>query len=187
MMNAPKTYPYMHDGTSSLPLEVIKKYIKKSGEYVFVETGTNLGAGVQRALDSEVFKHIYSIEIEPFFYEKAIERFRNNDKVTIIKGDANIIMPVLCKSIEDPIFIFSDGHNDLDSSIRRDMEAISNRNNPKDILTIDDIRIFHTERYWAKKIKFQELVDFLTEKKYNITFEDTQNAIQDLLVATKGE
>ena len=180
-------YQYKHDGLSTLDVSIIQKYIssKEKTKYVFVESGTNLGAGVQSALDSCRFKKIYSIEIEKDFYEAAVNRFKYNKEVEIIYGDANLELPTLCGKLKEPILFFSDGHNLTDSSVIRDIECIVERHNDKDILVIDDMRIFIDEKFWAKKISFQEIVNILTENNYEISFEDTYNAKQDILVARK--
>jgi hypothetical protein len=178
-------YPYKHDGLSTLDISIIKKYIKSKNKYVFIESGTNLGAGVQSALDSDRFKKIYSIEIEKDFYDAAIHRFKHNENVNIIFGDANVEIPMLCEKIKEPILFFSDGHNLTDSSVIRDIQCIIKRNNKKDILAIDDIRIFIKEDLWAKKVSFQTIINLLTDNTYNISFEDTYNEKQDMLIAIK--
>src|SRR4051794_8771911 len=61
--------------------ELLKHYASTKKLSVLVETGTYLGDMVFAMQDH--FREVYSIELSPYFYQKAISRFKNSKNVKI--------------------------------------------------------------------------------------------------------
>ena len=47
------------------------------------------------------FEKIYSIEIKKYFYEKGIEKYKDNPKVKLLFGDSRIEFPRVLKLIKE--------------------------------------------------------------------------------------
>lgn len=128
----------------------------KTGIDVFVETGTLYGHGVDYALESGINK-IISIEINDELADKAIEKYSQEKKVTIIKGDSSEVIPQLASTIHEPSIFWLDAHfpgADAGLSGYRDTEnyntrvpleaellAISKRRLP-DVIICDDLWLY---------------------------------------------
>ena len=81
--------------------------LSKYSNRIFIETGTYMGDGVKKALDSG-FEKIYSIEIDKNRYINCCKLFENNPQVTIIHGDSGIKLGDVLKDIKEPATIFLD-------------------------------------------------------------------------------
>jgi hypothetical protein len=75
---------------------------------VLVESGTYLGGTIAFMLPHA--QRIISVEIEPSLYEAARLRFAGEPKVELHLGDAGILIPEVVASLEEPAFIWLDGH-----------------------------------------------------------------------------
>lgn len=75
----------------------------------FIETGSYLGDGINFALQAG-FQNIISIEIADKYYSHCSNRFANEPKVQVIKGDSAIILWDIIKTIDAPITFWLDGH-----------------------------------------------------------------------------
>jgi hypothetical protein len=134
----------------SLTLDEIKKYSPFS-TLTFVETGTYMGNTVNNV--KSYFDTVYSIEINENYANKAIERFKSNDNVHIIKGDSSVEIEKLCKNIDTPTFFWLDGHwsggdtgkGDKDCPLIEEINHIVNFCKNKCIIAIDDVRLFGTK------------------------------------------
>jgi len=74
----------------------------------FIETGTAMGDGVQRAIDAD-FKSIHSIEAMPDYFIHSFERFATNTNVTIWEGLSVQVLPTFT-NIKEPCVFFLDAH-----------------------------------------------------------------------------
>lgn len=154
----------------------------KVSHYSFVETGTNLGAGVAEAVNLG-FTNIFSIEIEQDFHDKAVASFGANPNVTLLLGDSMSIMKELCMSIVGPAFFWLDAHNGFNSPLLGEIDAIIYRNNPLDIIAIDDMRIIRQKVWWGQTLSIDDLYRKLS--RYSLRCFDNSSAPDDILVAFK--
>jgi hypothetical protein len=83
-------------------------YIDKYGLSVFVETGTLHGAGIDHAKKYR-FEKIYSIEIDDDLYERAANKYADDDRVEILHGSSHEKIKELV-SIDANIFFWLDAH-----------------------------------------------------------------------------
>ena len=157
--------------------EILQPYKRK----IFVETGTNIGEGVQCALDVG-FEEIYSIEINEEFFKKSSERFRDNEKVNLIKGDSKEEFIKILRQIQEPATIWLDAHTATDASIIEELEALRQHPVKNHIILIDDIIDF---KKVYENIKFNDLMKKIKEinSKYHTSFIDNTHYTNNILLA----
>jgi hypothetical protein len=71
---------------------------------VFIETGSEYGRGIDSALKVG-FEKVYSIELDPKFYNHCKEKFKDDNRVNLILGDSLIELPNLIKNFEEKNFL----------------------------------------------------------------------------------
>jgi len=76
---------------------IIRDVARMHGIKVLVETGTYKGDTV-RALRGS-FSRIYSIELDPLLYRRAIRRCRNQQNVVLIHGDSGVELPSIVSEL----------------------------------------------------------------------------------------
>jgi hypothetical protein len=122
----------------------------------FVETGTYLGDTT--ALAADVFTDVHSIELLTFFYDKAIKRFAHQPHIHIHLGDSANVFPTLLATLAVPkhkVLFWLDGHimdcqsddeNEFSTTeytpIMQELRSIKNNPFKKNIILIDDLRLF---------------------------------------------
>ena len=74
-----------------------------------VETGTFLGDGTQAALDAG-FKHVFSIELYPDLHARALRRFANESRVTLLGGASVERLPEVLSLLSEPATFWLDAH-----------------------------------------------------------------------------
>jgi hypothetical protein len=124
----------------------IRRYAKRFGTPVLVETGTYRGTTV-RAMRRH-FARIYSIELDDGLYERARRRFATDRHVEILHGDSGVVLPSLLKRIDDSCLFWLDGHfsdwgtarGATGSPLRRELDAVLGRRHEHDVVLIDDAR-----------------------------------------------
>ncbi|HEC65032.1 MAG TPA: hypothetical protein ENI23_07055 [bacterium] len=157
--------------------EILQPYKKR----IFIESGTNIGEGVQCALDVG-FEEIYSIEINEEFFKKSSERFRDNEKVNLIKGDSKEEFVKILRQIQEPATIWLDAHTRTDASIMEELEALQQHPIKDHIILIDDVIDF-IKVY--KEIKFNNLTEGLKKinPNYHLSFIDNTHYTNNILLA----
>lgn len=114
----------------------------------YIETGTYYGINLQEVMNE--YKQIFSIEIEKKWVEYNKEKFENKNNIQIVEGDSSVKLPELCTQIEEGVTFFLDAHysgegtgyKEKTSPIIKELESIFHRKNNKDIVVIDDSRLF---------------------------------------------
>jgi hypothetical protein len=137
-----------------LSLDILTKY--KSND-IFIETGSNVGDGIQLAIDAG-YAEIVSIEISELHYNIVVDRFKNNKEVRLIKGDSMTEFPNVINSYNTPVTIWLDGHYSCGntglgtkwSPLIEELESITY---PNHIILIDDMRCWVNNN---KEIQFGE-------------------------------
>lgn len=128
---------------------IILEYSKKFRLKVLIETGTYYG-GTIKALKN-YFKKIYSIELNDSLYMSAKSEFQNNINVFLLKGDSSEILPELLKELKEPCIFWLDAHysggptsrGNKYTPILEELKAISVNSIFKNVLLIDDARLFN--------------------------------------------
>ncbi len=166
-------------------VEVFAKYKNRC----FVETGSYIGRGIQKALDAG-FQHVYSIELSEKYYEMCQNRFSGNPNVTLVLGDSATMLPLLLEHINEPVTFWLDGHcslgdtakGDTMTPILKELDAIKNHPIKTHTILIDDVRLFGTWEFDDTSIN--AIISKLKEinPDYSIVFEDGYTK-KDVLVA----
>jgi hypothetical protein len=127
---------------------IVKDYQRRFGPRVFVETGTFAGGMIDAVKDR--FPRIVSIELDPGWHARAVERFRAYPHVTLLRGDSGVRLQEVLDSLTDPALFWLDAHYSgpvtargaIDSPIIREMEAIRAHPVAGHVVLIDDMRDF---------------------------------------------
>lgn len=129
-------------------LDLFKKYLS---DY-FVETGSYIGDGVQFAIEAG-FKAIYSIELADKYRDICTNRFKDNDSVTIIKGDSGVMLHDAIKDLDSRITFWLDGHHSCGDTglgcawtpLMHELDLIKKHHIKNHIIMIDDMVCWEKE------------------------------------------
>jgi hypothetical protein len=131
---------------------IVRRYQKKYGLQVFVETGTYLGDTVA-ALSSRC-RSVYSIELQPFFYQVARKRFQGNSRIKLAQGDSRLILPEIIDGLTEPALFWLDAHFEKGGNLRGEVAcptmqelSVILRNHSQHVILIDDAREFDGRDY----------------------------------------
>ena len=161
-----------------ITLDVLKKYPNP----YFLETGSYKGTTIQLALDIG-FEKIISIEIYPFLYNICVERFKQNNKVTLYCGDVELELEKILVDIKTPVTFWLDAHySGLGTSkgihndpILQELDIIGRHPIKTHTILIDDIRLMD------KKLVTEKVKEI--NNTYSILFENGFEK-NDIMVAT---
>jgi hypothetical protein len=125
----------------------IRKYREAYQFKVFVETGTFLGDMVEAQKNR--FERLISIELGQELFEKAVLRFQNDPKVTLLQGDSAVLLKEVVADLDEAALFWLDGHfsagitakSDKNTPIVEELVTIFGSAVPHGIL-IDDARHF---------------------------------------------
>jgi hypothetical protein len=138
---------------------------RRHGLVSFVETGTASGESLARAA-SAPFQTLFSIEIVPELVQAARARFAGDPRIRIWEGDSADLLPAMLSVLPaGPCLFWLDAHfpgahagaeYDAEPSLAKrlpleaEVSAIARqRRGARDILLIDDARIYQTGPYGA--------------------------------------
>ncbi len=125
--------------------EVVASTASSKQIVTLIETGTYLGNMIfsQR----KKFKQLYSIELSPIFFERAVKRFRSYKHIKVLFGDSADVLPEVMKELEAPALFWLDGHfsggetAESNCPVLKELDAITDSQIAHEIL-IDDARCF---------------------------------------------
>lgn len=149
-------------------------------QFVFVETGTNIGAGTQVAFNMG-FKTIFTMEKLDWLYEKAHKRFKDYVNVFTMHCDSQQGLPIVCNLVRDHCFFWLDAHNPSSAPLLKEIEIIKQRRDMYDRIAIDDVRIMKNPRDWGKTTTWDQLMSALDG--FELRYFDSCNGREDILVA----
>lgn len=127
---------------------IVKDYQRRFGPRVLVETGTFAGGMIDAVKDR--FARIFSIELDPGWHARAIERFRSLPHVTLLRGDSGVRLQEVLDGLTEPALFWLDAHYSgpvtargaLDSPIVHELEGIRAHPVSGHVVLIDDMRDF---------------------------------------------
>ncbi len=118
----------------------VRQYARQFKVQVLVETGTNFGQMI--AATRDLFREVYSIELDDWRYELARKKF-SGPQVHPLLGDSGQVLPELIPKISEPCLFWLDGHDgDVSAPIRVELEAILRHPVREHVVLIDDARWF---------------------------------------------
>jgi hypothetical protein len=156
--------------------ELFLKY--KNNSKIFIESGTNKGESVNRALEIG-YEKIVSIEPHPESFLFSSNRFKNNPKVQLINDfSENVLDKILC-NINESCLVYLDGHlnswfDQGTQPLIKELEILSNTIIKNHTIIIDDY--FHMN-------KRDSLGDILYDINKNYRF-DFYEEVNGILVAS---
>ena len=127
---------------------IIKDYQRRFGLRVFVETGTFAGDTIDAV--KQHFARIVSIELDPGWHARAVERFRSDPHISLLHGDSGVRLREVLASLTEPALFWLDAHYSgpitargvLDSPIAQELAALRAHPVKEHVVLIDDIREF---------------------------------------------
>ena len=122
---------------------------------VFVETGSFWGGGIEAAVYEPSFQTIYSVEIDPKFYEHCQRVWGGHPKVRLYLGDSAKVIPVILGLIDRPTTFWLDAHDPQDGSVGQhegwrmcpallELQAIERHPIKTHTIMIDDLNHFRS-------------------------------------------
>ncbi len=128
--------------------KIVAAYARRFGISTLIETGTFLGEMVEASRN--IFKQIYSIELDKTLFRQAQERFKKFPHITILQGDSGTVLPQLLENITSPCLFWLDAHYSGGSTakgvretpILQETAAILSNICQKHVVLIDDARCF---------------------------------------------
>jgi len=170
---------YPHDHTvSSLSLKILNKYHNN----FFLETGSNIGEGIQVALNAG-FKNIISIDVEEKYVNICKKRFADFPNVKVLLGDSSKDLFNIISEINEPITFWLDGHNYYSIPLVEELEQIKKHSIKNNIILIDDVRMFSTDSW--NNLSQNTILNKIKEinNDYVFSYENSPNGENDILVA----
>jgi hypothetical protein len=170
-----KSFPPSH----LLKQDLLKQYANADNLKVLVETGTYMGDMIFAM--QEHFEKIFSIELAPHFYQRAVNRFKNIKNVKILEGDSGRVLNKLVPQIDEPALFWLDGHysggltakGEKDCPVYDELSHILS--SPfKHTILIDDARLFVGANDYPT---IDELKEFVLKRRPNARFELKNDAI----------
>jgi hypothetical protein len=127
---------------------IVKDYQRRFGLRVFVETGTFAGGMIEAVKDR--FEHITSIELDPGWHARAVQRFHTSPHITLLQGDSGERLQQVLDGLTEPALFWLDAHYSgpitargvVDSPIARELAAIRAHPVAGHVVLIDDMRDF---------------------------------------------
>jgi hypothetical protein len=175
-----KKYDHRHNETTFNDLIALQLLGERVGKYCFVETGTNLGAGVDLALQLG-FGSVISIENDIDFFTPTSERFSDDHRVSILFGDSRMVLPAVCRMKPTPCLFWLDAHGYERTPLIEELVAIRRRRNLQDVIAIDDIRLIRNNQDWGTTVTIDSLIEAIGPP-FRLTYFDSFNGESDILV-----
>lgn len=160
---------------------IIRDFARAFDLQTFVETGTFRGDMVEAMKPR--FERLYSIELSESLFEQARERFRGDERITIIHGDSGIELGALVPSLDRPALFRLDGHYSEGNTARgaketpiyEELTLILEGSRQGDVILIDDARCFGRDAGYPT---VAELRDFVTARKPGAAVEVEDDCIR---------
>ena len=115
----------------------------KDGKNIFIETGSNMGNGIQNALTAG-FTRVMSIEKDSTKHNFCRERFANNSKVELYYGESSVQLFAILAEITETAVFWLDAHpvgrRPLSSlNLLKELEVIHNYQIKEHTIIVDDV------------------------------------------------
>ena len=144
----------------------------------FIETGTYMGTTILNI--KNLFKKIYTIELNQDLHDYCKKKFENDYNVNCLQGNSVAqLQKILDINNNDTIF-FLDGHysggetsrGDIDVPLLQELEVINKYFKNNGIIIIDDLRLFGTNSNedWTKITK-KNILHKLDNVKFSLTID----------------
>tara|TARA_Y100000004_G_C8922934_1_gene416270 strand:+ start:69 stop:578 length:510 start_codon:yes stop_codon:yes gene_type:complete len=153
----------------------------RSDSKIFIETGSFTGVGIQKALDAG-FTEIYSCELMKKHYDSCMDRFSDNDNVSLYLGSSEDFLPEILEKVDQPFVLWLDAHGGyqgvagepLRQYLPKEFEVLSNYSDKlnNSVIMVDDANQFLNDQEFTSKVE-----ESLKKIKPNSTIEYYENRI----------
>ena len=128
--------------------EAIVRWGRSCGCEIIVETGTFMGWTAEYV--SEYFSRCITIELDPNYYRKAVEKFKASKTVEVILGNSSDVLPDLLNKLDQRTLFYLDGHycghntakGESNTPIIQEIRTILAHADRNHVILIDDARMF---------------------------------------------
>jgi hypothetical protein len=122
-------------------------------DYVFIETGSWMGQGIEAA-QKVGFDKIISIELSEKYWKICDDKFSDDMDVTCLLGDSSKLLPSVIESIDKKILFYLDAHYDGGDTatsgegtgfgkgcvLYNELQAIKKHERKNHVILVDDFR-----------------------------------------------
>jgi len=144
--------------------ETLKRYARKFGLDVLVETGTFHGDMIEATRSH--FREIYSIELGQELYRAACRRFARHGHVRLLQGSSEVVLRELLPKLKGTPLIWLDAHytgdgtarGESDTPIVEELEAILEQKQIDAVVLIDDARLFDGTNGYPTLLSVREMI-----------------------------
>ena len=148
----------------------------------FVETGTHLGGGVERALDLG-FDEVLSCEFMQDRYQGCMDKFEPNDNVSLWCGTSTECLPGMLKNIDKKSCFWLDAHDEGGGvPTFEELELIKEHPIKDHTIIIDDV-----PTYFKGREKMLEDVLLSINPEYTLKYYKSINPDDDYVLAAYVE
>ncbi|MCF6290846.1 MAG: hypothetical protein L3J03_07615 [Desulfobacterales bacterium] len=159
----------------------MKEYARKFNLPILIETGTYHGEMVLAM--KNVFRDIFSIELQAELYSNAVNKFSKYKHIRIIQGDSTVELNKILQEIREPCLFWLDGHysagetakGEKETPIMEELEQIFSSYHKGHVILIDDAREFVGENDYPT---LSALEAFVSERRPDSTFEVEDDIIR---------
>ena len=139
-----------HPAPPHLKRRTVLVFTKQRKFEAFIETGTYRGDMLARVAKKSSIRQILSIELDEALALEAQFRFRTNSRIEILIGNSGEVLRSACVELPQPALFWLDGHfsggvtalGDTTTPIFAELQAIHSCKRKKDLILVDDIRLF---------------------------------------------
>ena len=170
-------YPTRHH-VSSVSAATLKAFLSP----LFIETGTNVGHGVQAALDAG-FARAMSFEADDELFCLARDRFAGDVRVELYHGPSEVLLPSVTRWLREPSTFYLDAHSAECNPLLRELEAVALSPCGTHTILIDDVRMFGTSDWHGLTESEARSLLLGINPAYEFSYAPTFNGPADLLVA----
>lgn len=154
----------------------IEAYQQKTGYRILVETGTFMGDMVDAQRYN--FNKIYSIELSEELYNRAVDRFKNDNHIELLQGDSGERLEEVVRGLTEPAIFWLDGHysggitaqGSKVCPVNEELTAIL-RSPIDHCILIDDARCFGRDADYPTLEEIRHQIDS-NRKGYSVTVQD---------------
>lgn len=133
-------------------MEIVKQFFVENNCKIFVETGTYLGETTESLL--QLAEKLYTIELSQELWEKACEKFKNQNHVICLRGDSTQVLGEILQNLDSKPLFWLDGHysagitakGEKETPINEELLEIYKSNIRDAVILIDDARCFGVEK-----------------------------------------
>ncbi len=141
---------------------LISRMGREHGAKTFVETGTFLGEMIDAQRGQ--FEKLISIELAEELFQAARKKYAADPAVELVQGDSGVKLREVAARLSGPALFWLDAHYSrgktaggaADAPIIKELSGIAPRQQPRDLILIDDARLFGLKSDYPKLAVIQK-------------------------------